>query len=368
MEWNFKVLDDNGDAIESTQPEVDTTDTVSEEEVMDVLTEDVQADTENLVEPDPLVEEALKEEPADVAQEPETPEVDVESLYARIKELEETKVQTNNEELPEDVAKFLEYKKETGRGFEDYLNLQKDWNDVGDTDVLRKYYAETKPHLDAEDIDFLINKNFSYDEEFGDDDEIREKKVALKDELYKARNHFNTQKEKYKAPLESSDANIPEDVKEAYDFYNEYKQSSQREQELAEQRAKVFAEKTNSLFNDEFKGFEFDLGEKKQAFVPKDVNKVKEFQSDISNFFAQHLDENGIVKDATSYHKALFAATNADAMAKYFYEQGRADATNGLVKETKNIDMSVRDNKSVEDGAPKFRIVNDSSDFKLKFK
>jgi len=175
-------------------------------------------------------------------------------------------------------------------------------------------------------------------------------------------------KERYKAPLESSSANLPEDVKEAYEFYNDYKQSSQKEKELTEQRAKVFAEKTSSLFNEEFKGFEFDLGEKKQAFVPKDVNKVKEFQSDISNFFAQHLDENGIIKDATSYHKALFAATNADAMAKYFYEQGRADATDGIVKETKNIDMSVRDNKGVETGVPKIRLVNDSSsEFKLKF-
>lgn len=364
MEWNFKVLDDNGDVISSSKPEVDTTDTVSEEEVMEVLTE--EPTTEEEVQPDPLVEEALKQESAIVSQEPE---VDVESLYARIKELEETNVQTNNVELPEDVAKFLEYKKETGRGFEDYLNLQKDWSAIGDNNLLTQYYKETKPHLDDEDIEFLITKNFSYDEEFGDDQEIREKKVALKDELYKAKSHFDGLKEKYKAPLESSDAKVSEDMKEAYDFYNDYKTNSQKEQELAEQRAKVFAEKTNNLFNDGFKGFEFDLGEKKQAFVPKDVNKVKEFQSDISNFFAQHLDENGIVKDANSYHKALFAATNADAMAKYFYEQGRADATGGIVKETKNIDMSVRDNKSVDNaGSTKFRVVSDPSEFKFGFK
>lgn len=361
MEWNFKVLDDNGNAIEPEQPEVDAQE-VASDEVTEELTEDVN--TEAQEEPE-VVEEASQEEPVVAAQEPE---VDVDSLYARIKELEEAKVQTNTEELPEDVAKFLEYRKETGRGFEDYLNLQKDWNSIDDNNVLRQYYKETKPHLDDQDIEFLIKKNFSYDEDYAEEDEVREKKVALKDELYKARNHFNSLKERYKAPLESSSANLPEDVKEAYEFYNDYKQSSQKEQELADQRAKVFAEKTNSLFNEEFKGFEFDLGEKKQAFVPKDVNKVKEFQSDISNFFAQHLDENGIIKDATSYHKALFAATNADAMAKYFYEQGRADATDGIVKETKNIDMSVRDNKSVEDGGPKFRVVNDQSDFKLRFK
>ena len=363
MEWNFKVLDDNGNAIEPEQPEVEAQEELTED-VNTEVQEEVLEETPEVSAPE-VVEETTQEEPVVAAQEPE---VDVDSLYARIKELEEAKVQTNTEELPEDVAKFLEYKKETGRGFEDYLNLQKDWNSVDDTNVLRQYYKETKPHLDDEDVDFLIKKNFSYDEDYAEEDEVREKKVALKDELYKARNHFNGLKEKYKAPLESSAADLPQDVKEAYEFYNDYKQSSQKEQELTEQRAKVFAEKTNSLFNEEFKGFEFDLGEKKQAFVPKDVNKVKEFQSDISNFFAQHLDENGIIKDATSYHKALFAATNADAMAKYFYEQGRADATDGIVKETKNIDMSVRDNKSVEDGGPKFRVVNDSSDFKLRFK
>lgn len=364
MEWNFKVLDDNGNAIEPEQPEVESQEELTED-VNTEVQEEVLEEAPEVSEPEVVEETPEVEEPVVAAQEPE---VDVDSLYARIKELEEAKVQTNTEELPEDVAKFLEYRKETGRGFEDYLELQKDWNSVDDNKVLRQYYKETKPHLDDEDIEFLINKNFSYDEDYAEEDEIRGKKVALKDELYKARNHFNDLKERYKAPLESSAASLPEDAKEAYEFYNDYKQSSQKEQELAEQRAKVFAEKTNSLFNEEFKGFEFDLGEKKQAFVPKDVNKVKEFQSDISNFFAQHLDENGIIKDATSYHKALFAATNADAMAKYFYEQGRADATNGIVKETKNIDMSVRDNKGVESGVPKIRLVNDSSsEFKLKF-
>lgn len=366
MEWNFKVLDDNGEVVSSSKPEIDVTDTVPEEEVVEALTE--EPTTEEEVQPDPLVEEALKEEPAIVSQEPEIPEVDVESLYARIKELEETNVQTNNVELPEDVSKFLEYKKETGRGFEDYLNLQKDWSAVDDANVLRQYYQEQKPHLSSEDIEFLISDQFSYDETLDDDRDVKKKQVAYKEELYKARQHFEGLKEKYKAPLESSAAQIPDDMKEAYDFYNEYKENSQKDQELTEMRAKSFVEKTNNLFNNEFKGFEFDLGEKKQSFVPKDVSKVKEFQSDISNFFAQHLDENGVVKDANAYHKALFAATNADAMAKYFYEQGRADATDGLVKETKNIDMSVRDNKDVNQGNVKFRVVEDSNAMKFGFK
>lgn len=364
MEWNFKVLDDNGNAIEPAQPDV--SENIVEEQIeqtLDASTEEVVAEQEV-----PLVE--LAEEPR------EELTLDDDKIMSYLKQRYDLKVdslddvlkKTDNQELPEDVSKFLEYKRETGRDYIDFMNLQKDWSSVDDNTVLAEYLKETKRHLDSEDIKYLIEEQYSFDEDFEDEKDIKRKKVALKEELYKARQYFEQQKEKYKAPLESSSAELPGDVKEAYDFYNEYKQSTQREQELAEQRAKVFSEKTDSLFNEGFKGFEFDLGEKKQAFVPRDVTKVKEFQSDISNFFAQHLDENGIIKDANSYHKALFAATNADAMARYFYEQGKADATDGIVKETKNIDMSVRDNKSVDEGTPKFRMVNDSGDFKLKFK
>lgn len=365
MDWTFKVLDDNGDVVSSSrqeeetpQEEVVTQETVEQETVEQPVEVVVEETTEPLVD---TAEEIQLDDDRIMSYLKERYELEVDSL-------EDVLRKDEKQELPEDVAKFLDYKKETGRDYNDFMNLQRDWNQVDDNSVLFEYLKDTKPHLDAEDIKYLMDEQFSFDEDFDDEADIRKKKVAMKDELYKARNYFEQQKEKYKVPLESSVTELPQDVKEAYDFYNEYKQSSQQEQELAEKRAQVFAEKTNSLFNDEFKGFEFDLGEKKQAFVPKDVDKVKEFQSDISNFFAQHLDENGIVKDANSYHKALFAATNADAMAKYFYEQGRADATNGIVKETKNIDMSVRDNKGVDDGAPKIRLVDDSSGFKFGFK
>jgi hypothetical protein len=262
----------------------------------------------------------------------------------------------------------LKYKKETGRGFDDYMNLQRDWSKEKDEDVLRQYYKENNPHLDDEDISYLMEDKFSYDEDLDDEKDIKRKKVAIKDELYKARNHFESLKEKYKAPLESSSADLPEEYKEAFSFYSEYTEQSKKEAQLQEERSKAFIEKTNSLFTEEFKGFEFDLGEKKQLFAPKDVSKVKEVQSDITNFFNQHIDENGFVKDAAAYHKALFAATNADAMAKYFYEQGAADATSGLVKETKNISMSVRDNKPVESKGLKYREVSPSLGRSLKIK
>ena len=336
---------------------------------------EVQEEQPELEQEQPVEEqpEAVQEEPQEEVQaQPEINEEDIVRNFLKekyqIESLEDV-LKKDEEKLPEDVDAFLRYKKETGRSFEDYMNLQKDWSKVNEQDVLRQYYKENNPHLDDEDISYLMEEKFSYDEDLDDEREIKKKKVAMKDELYKAKSHFESLKEKYKAPLESSSADLPEEYKEAFSFYSQYNEQSKKEAQLQEERSKVFLEKTNNLFTEEFKGFEFDLGDKKQLFTPKDVSKVKEVQSDITNFFNQHIDENGYVKDAASYHKALFAASNADAMAKYFYEQGVADATSGLVKETKNISMSVRDNKPVENkGGLKYREVSPDLGRSLKIK
>lgn len=336
---------------------------------------EVQEEQPELEQEQPVEEqpEAVQEEPQEEVQaQPEINEEDIVRNFLKekyqIESLEDV-LKKDEEKLPEDVDAFLRYKKETGRSFEDYMNLQKDWSKVNEQEVLRQYYKENNPHLDDEDISYLMEEKFSYDEDLDDEREIKKKKVAMKDELYKAKSHFESLKEKYKAPLESSSADLPEEYKEAFSFYSQYNEQSKKEAQLQEERSKVFLEKTNNLFTEEFKGFEFDLGDKKQLFTPKDVSKVKEVQSDITNFFNQHIDENGYVKDAASYHKALFAASNADAMAKYFYEQGVADATSGLVKETKNISMTVRDNKPVENkGGLKYREVSPDLGRSLKIK
>jgi hypothetical protein len=305
-----------------------------------------------------------------VEQAPE--DIDDQKVRAYLKERYEIEsiedVLRQPEPLPEDVDAFLKYKKQTGRTFEDYINLQKDWSKVDDTSLLKQYYRETSPHLDDEDISYLIEDNFSYDEDIDDSKDIKKKKVAIKDELFKAKSYFESQKEKYKAPLVSSEADLPEQYKEAYSFYSEYNEQSKKEAQLQEERSKFFLEKTEGIFNEEFKGFEFDLGEKKQLFELKDVGRVKSEQSDITNFFNKHIDEKGYIKDAASYHKALFAAANADAMARYFYEQGKADAIEDVVRETKNISMSVRDNKPVEVKGLRFREVDGPSGNSLKFK
>jgi len=339
-------------------------------EVQEVQEEQPELEQEQPVEEQEVVAE--QEEPVVEQEKPEINEEDIVRNFLKekyqIESLEDV-LKQDEQKLPEDVDAFLRYKKETGRGFEDYMNLQKDWSKVNEQEVLRQYYKENNPHLDDEDISYLMEEKFSYDEDLDDERDIKRKKVAMKDELYKAKNHFESLKEKYKAPLESSSADLPQEYKEAFSFYSEYTEQSKKEAQLQEERSKVFLEKTNNLFTEEFKGFEFDLGDKKQLFAPKDVSKVKETQSDITNFFNQHIDENGYVKDATSYHKALFAASNADAMAKYFYEQGVADATSGLVKETKNISMSVRDNKPVENkGGLKYREVSPDLGRSLKIK
>ena len=336
---------------------------------------EVQEEQPELEQEQPVDEQpkAVQEEPQEEVQaQPEVNEEDIVRNFLKekyqIESLEDV-LKKDEQKLPEDVDAFIRYKKATGRSFEDYMNLQKDWSKVNEQEVLRQYYKENNPHLDDEDISYLMEEKFSYDEDLDDERDIKRKKVAMKDELYKAKSHFESLKEKYKAPLESSSADLPEEYKEAFSFYSQYNEQSKKEAQLQEERSKVFLEKTNNLFTEEFKGFEFDLGDKKQLFTPKDVSKVKEVQSDITNFFNQHIDENGYVKDAASYHKALFAASNADAMAKYFYEQGVADATSGLVKETKNISMTVRDNKPVENkGGLKYREVSPDLGRSLKIK
>lgn len=390
MEWKLRALDAEGNPIEPKQESVQepVQENVQEqvqEQVQETVKEEVKQEkpTEDGISQE-QVEEQAEEQAKDNEQEKEEVvvskpiELDDQSILNYLKErrnveAESLDVLLNNDKeetqpLPEDVANFMKYRQETGRSFEDYARLQQDWNSVDDTNVLREYYKQEKPHLDAEEIDYLINEEFSFDSELDEEKDIKKKKIAYKEELYKARNYFEGIKEKYKAPLESREAEIPENYKEAFNFYNKYQEELDQESATQKDRSRIFQEKTNALFNDEFKGFEFKVGDKKQVFKPNDVSKVKENQLDINNFFSKHLDEKGIVKDAASYHKALFAATNADDLFKFAYEQGQADATEGLVKETKNIDMSVRSNTPTDTGGTKFRAVDSGDNFSFKIK
>ena len=246
------------------------------------------------------------------------------------------------DELPEDVSAFLDYKKETGRGIKDFMKLQADFDEMKPDQLLRDYYASTEEDLDSEDIEYLMSDKFSYDEDLDDDSEIKQKKIAKKRELAKAKKYFNKLKETYKVPVESTGSLVKDDELDSYNAYKDYISQSQNVQDENKKRSEYFQKKTDELFNDEFKGFEFNVGDQKMSFSPGDVAEVKSVQSDVNNFISKYLDDQGVITDATGYHKALSAALNPDKMAEFFYEKGKADAVGNVSRQSKNINMDVR--------------------------
>lgn len=247
-----------------------------------------------------------------------------------------------SEALPEDVSAFLKYKKETGRGIDDFMKLQVDYDKANPDQLLRDYYSAVENDLDSEDINYLMSEKFSYDEELDEESEIKEKKIAKKRELAKAKKYFNELKETYKVPVESASAPVNQDELETYNAYKEYISQSKSIEEENIKRSNYFKEKTDSVFNNEFKGFGFNIGEQEMLFSPGETSEIKALQSDINNFISKFLDEKGLIKDAVGYHKSLAAAMNPDKMAAYFYEKGKSDAVGDISKKSKNINMGVR--------------------------
>ena len=250
-------------------------------------------------------------------------------------------IQEPERELPENIDKLIQFMEETGGTVEDYVNLNKDYDGMADMELLREYYQQTKPHLSTDEIDFLIEDNFSYDEEVDEERDIRRKKLAFKESIAEAKSNLNNLKGKYYEDLKLSSKLTPEQ-REAVEFYNDYKQDQDSRTKLAEQQRSIFEQKTNELFSENFKGFDFKVGQNKYRFKVKDVNNVKESQADINSLVGKFVNENNEMSDAAGYHKALFTAMNADAVANHFYEQGRADALKTQMAKSKNIDMDPR--------------------------
>jgi len=246
-----------------------------------------------------------------------------------------------SEPLPEDVAAYMKYKKDTGRGFEDFLQLKKDFDAMNPDQLLREYLATTQQGLDDEDIDTLM-EDYSYDEELDDESRVKKVKIARKKAIAEAKSFFNSQKEKYKMPLESSGMGLSEQEKEEYEAYRQYTQQAKTAQEEAERKRKWFEQKSDDVFSKDFKGFEFDIDDKKLVFNPGSAAELKKIQSSPMNFINRFLDENGLMKDAAGYHRALAMAMNPDKFAKFFYEQGKSDATDSELRKIKNINMSER--------------------------
>ena len=316
------------------------TDAIPEQETNAVDDDQPAAISEEVVEEIPQQQEPVQDE------QPVLEEIVNEEVAERVEELNEQVEQAIVEAdagiaLPDNIQKVVEFMNETGGSLQDYVKLNTDYASLNETQLLREFYETTKPHLDREEIDFIMEDNFSYDEEIDEDRDIRRKKLARKEELAKAKNHLDGLKSRYYEEIKAGSKLNPE-TKKAVDFFNRYKKENEEASKVAENQVSVFNSKTEKLFSNDFKGFDFNVGEKKFRYRVKNADQVKDTQGDINNFVKKFLNDKNEMSDAAGYHKSLFTAMNADAIANHFYEQGKTDAMKASVQKSKNIDMDPR--------------------------
>ena len=324
--------------------------------------EEPQAPEEPIVEEDVPVLQEVTDEPE--VEEPITQEPVVEE-QAPVVEQEQPKI-----DLPEGIEKLVEFMNETGGTIEDYARLNADYSSLDDKALLLEYYKATKPHLSSDELNFLIEDRFDYDEEMDEERDIRRKKLAYKEEVAQAKNHLENMKSKYYQDLKLGSRLTP-DQQKAMDFFNRYNEEQKSVEELTTKQQQHFQAETNKVFNDKFKGFDFQVGEKKYRFNVKDVQETKQAQSNVMNVFDKFIGQDNLLSDAKGYHKSLFAARNADALANHFYEQGKADAIKDMTAQAKNIkvDRTTSDGM-IRAGGTKVRVISgeNSSNTKIKLK
>ena len=328
--------------------------------------------TEEVVAEEAPVEEVVEEEQP----EPEVETPVVEEITEEVEELAEqveeavAEAEATGKPIPENIQKLMEFMEETGGDLQDYVKLNQDYSELDNHTLLKEYYKQTKPHLENEEIDFMMEDYFSYDEEIDDDVDIRRKKIAMKEQVAQARQHLDGAKSKYYEDIKYG-SKLTNEQQKAVDFFNRYTTESKEQEKVADKQHKTFLNKTNNLFNKEFKGFEYKVGEKKFRFNVKDSDTVKSTQSDINNFVKKFLNKNNEMEDAKGYHKSMYTAMNPDKIASHFYEQGKADALKNSVAKSKNISMNPRQQHDgvIDAGGIKVRVLgNNSNDFKFKLK
>jgi len=337
------------------QEQVEDVEDSAEEPVVEVVEEEPQTKVETEVETsESVLQEVTEEEVAET-------EAVVEEAIAES--------EATGNPLPENVQKLVDFMDETGGTLEDYVNLNKDYSELDNMTALTEYYKRTKPHLDADEIEFLIEDSFNYDEELDEERDIRRKKLALKEQVASAKAYLDGQKSKYYEEVKAGSRLTPE-AQKAMNFFNRYNKESEQNEKVASEAKLKFNQKTDQVFNDKFKGFEYNVGDKKYRFNVKNAKEVKNTQSDINNFVKKFLAEDNTMSDAKGYHKSLFTAMNADAIAQHFYEQGKADAVKDSVNKAKNVNMDPRQtHNAFEGGGMKVRVLGEnSSDFKFKIK
>ena len=306
---------------------------------------EVEVKEENTQEESP-VEEVVEEQPPQLEAQPELNEDEVLSYIGKrygkeINSIDElVSKREDSEPLPEDVAAYLKYKKETGRGFEDYAKLQKDFSDLSPDALLREYYTITEEGLDSEDIDDMMDE-FTIDEEIHEPTDIKKIKLAKKKEIAKAKKFLRQQQEQYKQPLESRERSASESDDELIE-YRQYLESAKTQQDDANHKREWFVKKSDEVFSSEFKGFKFNIGEDEIVYTPGSASELRKAQETPLNFVNKYLDSNGFIKDAEGYHKSLAVAMNPEKFAQFFYEQGKSQATDDVIRKTKNINMSER--------------------------
>ena len=307
-----------------------------------------------------VIEEETKEQPEEKVQEEVKEEVTQEQVVAEA----ETKPEI---ELPENIQKVIDFMNETGGTLEDYVKINQDYSNIDDSTLLYQYYNQTKSHLSKDEIDFLIEDNFSIDEEVDEPKDIKRKQLAYKEEIAKAKSYLEGLKGKYYEEVKLG-SKLTSDQQKAIEFFNTYNAEQSEQQKLQEKQTAHFNNESTKVFNEDFKGFEFKVGDKKYRFNVKDKQQTKDRQANILNVLDKYITKDNMLQDAAGYHKALFVADNADAIANHFYEQGKADAIKQLNAESKNINMDPRKTGTVETGGLRVRAITGDDSSKLKIK
>ncbi len=321
------------DAIQTQ--ETNDSDVVVEKQENSVDSKEVAEEIRSTEEVKPVIEEVIEEKP----KEEEIVNIGEEMVQASEKPAAKVSDELPKQDinLPENIEKVVDFMKETGGTLEDYVRLNADYSNVDNDTLLREYYKQTKSHLDSEEISFLMEDNFQYDEELDEARDIRKKKLAYKEEVAKARKHLDGLKSQYYDEIKLRPG-VTQEQKKAMDFFNRYNE----EQDVAQQQHETFKSNTKDYFTNEFKGFDFKLGEKKFRYGVKNPSEVADNQSNISNIIKKFLNDKGDVTDVQGYHKAMYAAENADTIAQHFYEQGKADAIRDVAAKSKNISNEAR--------------------------
>lgn len=341
---------------------------VTDESVL--RTEQPEVELQEVVEqnkqPKVIAEQVIEEEPVVIQEITEEEQEEVKDLTEQVEQaVQET--QNTGKQLPENIEKLVSFMEETGGSVEDYVRLNADYTNVNNDALLKEYYKKTRPHLDLEEISFLMEDNFSYDEELDEERDVRKKKLAFKEEVAKAKNYLEDLKGKYYEEIKLRPG-VTQEQKKALDFFNRYTE----EQNIATEQHEKFKADTQKLFSDDFKGFDISVGEKKFRYGIQNVDKVAENQSNINNLIKKFLNDKGEVTDTKGYHKAMYAAENVDKIASHFYEQGKADAVKEVITNSKNPSTEARKTASsdVFINGLKVRAISgiDSSKLKIKTK